>query len=142
MLSNILTIYAACVFAVAYVVRILLYAPETTQPFLSKREIVRDGLDNGAGETSEHLVGLFDRFRRLFGAYRVEDVGNDVKIWHTTIRMDLWRCPKCLSFWASFFVSAPFCFSYTEWYLFPIVHLSIVFLSQFLVFLQLAIEGE
>lgn len=132
-----ITAYIACVFSLAYLVRVLLF-DGSTQPFENKVNYVEDGVGNGAGT---YPVGLFDRFRRCFGAYKVEDA-NGVKVWKPTVRMDLWRCPKCLSFWVSFVASAPFTFLMTDWYLFPVVHLSMVFCVQFIVFLQILVEGE
>lgn len=121
--------------AVAYVVRILLL-DGTVGPFQSKTDFVVDGATDGA---SADPVDLWDQVRRLFGVYRVEDTGNDIRLWHTTVRADLWRCPKCLSFWVTFLASAPFIY----YYQLPVYyHLSMVFVVQFMVFVQLWFEGE
>lgn len=129
--------FVASVFAVAYCVRVLLF-DGSIQPFQNLKNYVLDGANDGAGT---YPVGLFDHVRRLFGAYKIEDA-NGIEVWKTTVRMDLWRCPKCLSFWVSFVASAPFTFLFTEWYAFPVVHLSIVYCVQFLIFVQLWFEEE
>lgn len=128
-------IYILCVTSVAYLTRVFLF-DGSTGPFESNTKVV---VEDG---TYEGFVDLWDRVRQIFGVYRVEDAGNGIENWHTTIRVELWKCPKCLSFWVSFLASVPFTLFIHEYALFPIVHLSITFMAQFLVFLQLRIEGD
>lgn len=133
---DVVIFYLQCCAAAAYIVRVLLF-DGTTGPFESSSKIV---VDNG---THEGLVDLWDRVRAVFGVYRIEDGGNGLTYWHTTSRTDLWRCPKCLSFWCSFLTSVPFIIlTHQPYYTAPFVHLSIVFVVQFVVFLQLCVEGD
>jgi hypothetical protein len=126
-----------CVSSSAYLVRILLFG--SNGPFEDVQKFV---VDNGTHEGSVHL---FDRIRRLFGAYQIEDTGEGTFVWRTTPRVGVFRCPKCLSFWVSFLVSVPFIFylgtqSSDYFLLYPAVHLSITYWAQFLVFLQMTFE--
>lgn len=133
-------LYVGCVLAAAYIVRVLLF-DGSTGPFESNTELI---VDNG---TSADRVDLWDRIRRLFGVYSIQDAENGYTEWHTTVRADLWRCPKCLSFWLTLFVSVPFFLLTQEpalqcFFTAPLIHLSMVFCVQFLVFIQLYIEGN
>lgn len=132
-------LYVLCCATAAYIVRVLLF-DESTGPWESTVAVVYDRVDDGLYRYS---VSLWDRVRRLFGAYRVEDTENGLHIWHTTVRIALWKCPKCLSFWVTFLVSGPFIFiAHSPFWLFPVVHFSMVFFVQLSVFGQLRVEGD
>lgn len=62
---------------------------------------------------SEHLqrVALFDRIRRIFGVYIIED-----NLWTVNeARAELWTCPVCLSFWVALPISALLLLSEPFW---------------------------
>lgn len=134
---NPILLFVLCILADAYLVRILLF-DDSTQPFESEKKVVRNSYGLSGPDT--HLVGFFDQVRRGFGAYRIEEGENEIEYWYTTVRIQLWQCPKCLSFWLTFLFSGPFIVYTGVWLFAPLVHLALVFCTQFLVFTQLAIE--
>lgn len=120
----------------AYVLRCLLLEEKDGHegPFKSSTEWVFfpgcEDQDGTAVAPHRQRVALFDRIRRVFGVYQVQD-----NIW--TVQSDKaerFTCPHCLSFWCAFLFAIPYAFSLptTEeaiaWYI-PI-HLSIAISAQ------------
>lgn len=137
--------YLVFIFAAAYITRVMLYDPDALQPFTNMTAWIHED-DENVG-----WVGLFDRARRLFGAYRVE-CEDGWSIWRVyEPRMSVFRCPKCLSFWVSgSFVALFFArrlldglrcdfLSVAE---FVVLHLAAAYLCAFLVYLIQTLEGE
>jgi hypothetical protein len=134
-----LSVMLVCGLSAAYILRILLFDEQAAGPFESKQAFLQ--LSDGQVARG---INLFDRLRRLFGAYRVTEV-EELKIWSVwEPRMQVWACPICLSFYCS----APFTLvavekgvanSLLDGVLF---YLAVTFVAQFLVFLQLCLEGE
>lgn len=125
----------------AYVLRVLLFEEAGTGPFMSREAFVTiDGV-------VVRPVHFFDRIRRLFGAYRVS-VDPDIQKWEVfPSRMLLWMCPKCLSFWIAMpysvlLASVMGAENLRYGLLWPIVHFSVAYVAQALVFLNLRLEGE
>lgn len=125
--------------AVAYVVRVLLYDAHATGPFEASKHVVIDSQD----PADCRCANLFDRVRRLFGAYLVAPGPDLTYVWYPyDPRMQVWRCPKCLSFWVAFMGSIPtMVLSDISVWWFPIVHLAISFLASLFVFVLLVLEG-
>lgn len=139
---EILALALLCMFAAAYGVVVLLFTSDADGPFKAEDCFVIDeSLDCGQ-------VTVFDRVRRLFGAYRVERK-TGVTIWTVfEPRMEVWRCPKCLGFWLSSLVSIP----YSVWLvhdlgdlrtllLVPIIQATFSFIVSFLSFIYLRVTG-
>ncbi len=85
--------------ACAYVTRSLLLTEKFGHegPFKAKNQFV-------AFPDSGHIqrVCLFDRLRRLFGVYTVENRGDGNRYWVVNEdKSERWTCPFCLSFWTA-----------------------------------------
>ncbi len=133
----------------AYALRVLIFELSAPGPFEASTAFVADFSTGGA---PARMVNLFDRVRRLFGVYRVVvDEKSGLRLWNVwEPRAQVWRCPKCLSFYVSIpftlcvLIAMPgqgFSLRLGEYLaLLPLVHGAIVFIAQFLVFLQILIE--
>jgi hypothetical protein len=142
-LQELISVIVVSSFGAAYILRILLFDLHAPGPFESISAFV-------TGDTgTTRSINLFDRFRRLFGAYRVTE-RSGLRLWAVwEPRMQVWYCPKCLSFYSSL----PFSVFTVIWavgasslrdglmWAVPI-HLAIVFLAQLLVFIQMYVEGD
>ena len=117
--------------ALAYFTKIFLFNLNASGPFES-RMFVRDNGEIG------HPVNVFDRVRRLVGAYRIT-TENGIVFWDVyEPRMAVWRCPTCLSFWVSFVGSVSYAFSQDGN---PVLfHFALAFCVSFLVFLHLYVS--
>lgn len=144
MLLDIIQVAWVCGLASAYILRIMLFDPQMPGPFESQIAFVL-----GSDLRPARPVNLFDRIRRLFGAYTVSG-DNELKFWLPwEPRMSVWRCPKCLAFYVSslpFIPGAVYLVSthslrYGVLLAVP-AYLAAVFTAQFLVFVQLRVEGE
>jgi hypothetical protein len=83
-------------FAVYYLTMILLFDIEDIGPFPSKKAYVQQA------NVGEKEVDLFDRFRYLFGMYRIEKDSAGMSVWHVRPYAALvWVCPTCLCFWVA-----------------------------------------
>ena len=86
-------------FATAYVTSCLVFE-EKSEPWESAEEVVKWQEADG---NHEKPVSAFDQVRRLFGAYKLEG-----KVWFVNpLRMALWRCNFCLSFWIALVLTVP-----------------------------------
>lgn len=139
------TALLVCIPGAAYMLRVLLYDHEATGPFKAKQTFVK------VNDTVTRQVNAFDWFRRVFGAYRVQPTeANGGSFWVVNPqRIDLWLCPKCLSFW----LSTPWSVGIGVYLvlqtgdvrnllLIPLLHLQVAWWTQFLVFYQLKAEAE
>lgn len=130
--------YLLATLSVAYLTRVLLFDAHGTGPFPSaESKIVVD-------EGPVRAVHLFDRVRRVLGAYEIVD-----SLWFVrSKRMEVWECPKCLSFWMAFVGAVPVIMLVALDYgalalvVYPFIHLSMAFCSSFLVFKHLEIESH
>lgn len=74
-------------------------------------------------------VSLFDRIRRVFGAYKIEG-GRWIVLEGGAA--DRFTCAYCLSFWTAFLFSVPFTLIDQNYLLFPVYHFGIAIVSLFI----------
>lgn len=128
--------YIFLVFAAAYLVRVLLF-DGSNGPFPCLNAEVVDG-----AEVVGHPT-LFDWVRRLCGCYQVLKTDQGETWYVNPLRMQVWRCPKCLGFWVSlvlvllYWAIEPFALVRLGLYLF-----ATPYFVGFLVFLMMRIEPE
>lgn len=111
-------------FACAYLTQALRF-DGSSGPWPSHTLVVR--VNHVEDRPIDRPVDLFDRFRRLFGAYIVND-----NVWTVNpLRIPVWECGFCLSFWVSLIICVPYLavFMYPLW-LFPLVVLMVAQASQ------------
>jgi hypothetical protein len=122
-------ILSTLAFAVAYITRVLLYEDRVSHygPWPSKNsKVVR--MQRPAGEeilyTQEHPVTAFDRIRQATtGAY---DVDKKTNTWYVREdRMEMWTCPKCLTFWVAGAVVIPYCLLTGKWKDIPVTWMAV-----------------
>lgn len=101
-MEDFLTLFVIMAMAVTYATHILLLERKTSHfgPFPSKSRFVvfHTDFDEDGTEIARHAqpVALFDRIRRLFGAYSIQGLQWNVR---DGALSEVWTCPKCLSFW-------------------------------------------
>jgi len=135
----------ACLPGAAYILRVLLFDAAAPGPFEAKQTFVK------VDDLITRPVNAFDWVRRFFGAYRIRlDRETGVSFWSVNPkRITLWQCPKCLSFW----LSIPWTVGIGIYlllstgdlrnlFVLPLIQGWLVYVSQFLVFLQLKVEQD
>lgn len=91
-------------FAVYYLTSVLLYDPDDIGPFPAKDTYIVQTI---GGDVQRKPVDLFDWFRYLFFAYRIEQDSNGQAVWYVRpYAMMVWSCAKCLSFWIAILIFA------------------------------------
>ena len=89
-------------FAVAYITHVIRFRAVNggLQLFLKNVSVVSYRRDEEFGIIKDvRPVGLWDIFRRVFGAYEIED--KNTWVFNTYF----WECPYCLAFWVTLLVS-------------------------------------
>lgn len=105
-------------FAVSYLVRVLLFEERVSHfgPWPSKNAIVRRLRKDEDGLIMEYEqpVTFFDRVRQFFT--RCYDIDKKTNEWYVREdRMEMWTCPKCLSFWVAGAVVIPYLLLTGRW---------------------------
>jgi hypothetical protein len=110
-------------FAVSYLVRVLLFEERVSHfgPWPSREAtVVRIRKEGDEVSIYKQPVTFFDRIR--FWTSRAYEIDQENNEWYVREdRMEMWSCPKCLTFWMSAAVVIPYCLFTGKWKQIPLM---------------------
>lgn len=131
-MENLLDLFIIFAMMTTYMTKFMLLEKKVSHfgPFPSsvKKVYFHLEIDDEGNEEPPHFqpATLFDRIRKLFGAYRVTK-----DTWHVKDGAlgEVWTCPICLSFWMALIPALIFAVLTVPW-LFPVFVLSLAGFSS------------